>query len=142
MAELKTKPTGASVAAFLNGIENEKRRRDCKALAAMMQKATGSKPKMWGPSIIGFGDYAYVNSTKKPQPWFQCGFSPRKQAMVLYLMGGYAEDAETAKKLGKYTTGVSCMYIKSLDDVHEPTLRRMIADSLKRLKGRQAEHSK
>ena len=87
MAELKTKPTGASVTKFLNAIEDDRRRKDCRALAAIMQKATKARPKMWGPGIVGFGDFEYVNSTTKPQQWFQCGFAPRKQALTLYLMG-------------------------------------------------------
>ncbi len=134
MAELKTKATKASVSAFINAIDDEQRRKDCKAVAAMMQKATGAKPKMWGPSIVGFGDFSYVDKAKQHHQWFQCGFSPRKQALTLYLMGGYPKDPATAKKLGKFKTGGSCLYIKTLDDVHEPTLRSLIAQSLKRVK--------
>lgn len=134
MAELKTQKTGASVSQFINSIDDDRRRKDCKAVAAMMQKATKAKPRMWGPSIVGFGDFEYVGSNKKPQPWFLCGFSPRKQALTLYLIGGYPKDADTAKKLGKFKTGGSCLYIKTLDDVHVPTLRSLIAGSLKRLK--------
>lgn len=142
MAELKTKATGASVAQFINAIEDERRRKDCKAIADIMQKATKAKPKMWGESIVGFGDFEYVGSTKKVNSWFQCGFSPRKQALTLYLMGGYAKDAETAKKLGKFKTGGGCLYIKSMDDVHVPTLRSMIAESIKRIKGKRIDYSK
>jgi hypothetical protein len=130
------------VSEFINAIAEEQRRKDCKAVAAMMQKATGSKPKMWGPSIVGFGDFEYVNSTRKPQKWFRCGFSPRKQALTLYLMGGYAKDAETVKKLGKFSVGGSCLYLKSLDDVHVPTLRAMITQSLKRIKSGRIDYSK
>ena len=142
MAELKTKATGASVAQFINAIEDEQRRKDCKAIADIMQKATKAKPRMWGPSIVGFGDFEYVNAAKKANSWFQCGFSPRKQALTLYLMGGYAKDADTAKKLGKFKTGGGCLYIKSLDDVHVPTLRSMIAESIKRIKGKRIDYSK
>ena len=142
MAELKTRPTGASVAQFLDAIDSDQCRNDCRALIHIMQDATGAKPKMWGPSIVGFGDYEYVNSTKKPQAWFQCGFSPRKQALTLYLMGGYPKDAATAKKLGKFKTGASCLYIKSLDDVDVPTLREVIAQSLKRVKQGRIDYSK
>jgi hypothetical protein len=141
VAELKTKPTGASVTKFLNAIEDDRRRKDCRALAAIMQKATKARPKMWGPGIVGFGDFEYVNSTNEPQQWFQCGFAPRKQALTLYLMGGYAKDPETAKRLGKFKTGGSCLYIKSLDDVHVPTLRALIAASLKRVKGGRINYS-
>lgn len=142
MAELKTKSTNASVAQFINAIDDDQRRKDCKAIAAMMQKATKAKPRMWGPSIIGFGDFEYVNSAKKSQRWFQCGFSPRKQALTLYLMGGYPKDSETAKKLGKFKTGGSCLYIKTLDDVHVPTLRSLIAKSITRVKSRRIDYSK
>ncbi len=142
MAELKTKTTGSSVSAFINAIPEDDRRRDCKALVAIMQKATKTKPKMWGPSIVGFGDYAYVNSTKKPQPWFQCGFSPRKAALTLYLMGGYPKEGPVAERLGKFSAGGSCLYLKSLDDVHLPTLKTMIAQSLKRLKAHGSDASK
>ena len=142
MAELKTQKTNASVSQFINAIDDDQRRKDCKAIAAMMQKATKAKPRMWGPSIIGFGDFEYVNSAKKSQQWFQCGFSPRKQALTLYLMGGYPKDSETAKKLGKFKTGGSCLYIKTLDDVHVPTLRSLIAQSLTRVKSRRIDYSK
>jgi hypothetical protein len=138
MAEIKTVPTGASVSEFINGIAEEGRRKDCKAILGLMQKATKSKPKMFGTSIVGFGDLTYFRA-KKPQPWFQCGFSPRKQALTLYLMGGYPKDAATAKKLGKFKTGGGCMYIKSLDDVDVPTLQTLIAGSIKRLKAVKAE---
>ena len=142
MAELKTKKTGASVAAFLNSVEDEQRRRDCKAIASLMQAATRSKPKMWGPSIVGFGDFEYVNSTKKPQTWFQCGFSPRKAALTLYLMGGYPKDDASLKKIGKVKTGGGCLYIKSLDDIDEAALKRTIATSLKRIKSGRVDYSK
>ena len=142
MAEIKTKATGASVAQFINAIEDAQRRKDCKAIAALMQKVTKAKPKMWGESIVGFGDFEYTNSAKKVNSWFQCGFSPRKQALTLYLMGGYAKDADTAKKLGKFKTGGGCLYIKSLDDVHVPTLRSMIADSVKRITSKHIDYSK
>src|SRR5687768_4336072 len=108
----------------------------------MMQKATKSRPRMWGPSIVGFGDFAYVNRAKEQHQWFQCGFSPRKQALTLYLMGGYPKDAASLKKLGKVKTGGGCLYIKSLDDVSVPPLRAMIADSLKRIRSRRIDYSK
>lgn len=142
MAELKTQPTHASVSTFLASIEDDRKRQDARAIAAMMRKATGAKPRMWGPSIVGFGSYTYVNSTKKPQAWFRCGFSPRKQALTLYLMGGYPKDAATAKKLGKFKIGGSCLYIKSLDDVHVPTLQALLKQSLKRLEAGRVDYSK
>ncbi len=139
MAELKTKKTSASVPKFINAIDDEQRRKDCKAIAAIMQKATKAKPRMWGPSIVGFGDFEYVDKAKQSHQWFLCGFSPRKQALTLYLMGGYPKDSKT---LGKFKTGGSCLYIKSLDDVHIPTLRSLIAESIKRIKSKRIDYSK
>lgn len=142
MAELKTKKTGASVSAFINAIEDDERRKDCKAIAALMQKATKAKPKMWGTSIVGFGDFEYVDKAKAAHQWFLCGFSPRKAALTLYLMGGYPKDAASLKKLGKVKTGGGCLYIKSLDDVSVPSLRGMIADSIKRVKTKRIDYAK
>ena len=142
MAELKTRKTGASVARFLNSIDDDRRRQDCKSIAALMQKATRSRPEMWGPSIVGFGNYEYVNSTRKPQAWFQCGFSPRKAALTLYLMGGYPKDAASLKKIGNVKPGGSCLYIKSLDDINMPALKAVIADSLKRIKAGRIDYAK
>ena len=142
MAELKTKKTGASVSQFINAIEGDERRNDCKAIAALMQKVSKSKPKMWGTSIVGFGDFEYVDKAKQTHQWFQCGFSPRKAALTLYLMGGYPKDAASLKKLGKVKTGGGCLYIKSLEDVSVPSLRGMIADSIKRVKAKRIDYSK
>ena len=142
MAELKTKATGGSVSKFINGIDDEQRRKDCKAVAAMMQKVTKSKPKMWGPSIVGFGKFEYVDKAKAAHEWFQCGFSPRKAALTLYLMGGYAKDADSLKKLGKVKTGGGCLYIKSLEDVNEPALRATIAKSVQRIKAGKINYAK
>ena len=137
MAELKTKATNASVSAFINGIKEDGRRSDCKTLVSMMTKATKSKPKMWGPAIIGFGDHEYFGASGKPTKWFLAGFSPRKAALSLYLMGG--KDKALLAKLGKSSTGgttmsAGCLYIKRLDDVHKPTLQKLIDTSVKNLK--------
>ena len=142
MAELKTKKTGASVSEFINAIDDDQRRKDCKAIAALMRTATKSKPAMWGSSIVGFGKFEYVDRAKETHQWFQCGFSPRKAALTLYLMGGYPKDAASLKKLGKVKTGGGCLYVKSLDDVSVPSLRAMIADSLKRIRSRRIDYSK
>jgi hypothetical protein len=132
VAELKTKATNASVTAFVNGIADDQRRNDCKEIVAMMTKATKAKPVMWGPAIVGFGDYEYAGSNGKSTKWFQVGFSPRKQALTLYLMGG--KDEKLLAKLGPQMSGVGCLYIKRLDDVHRPTLQKLIADSVRRVK--------
>lgn len=132
MAGLKTKATRASVAQFIGGIAEPQRRADCKTIVAMMTRATKAKPVMWGPAIIGFGDHEYTTANGKPNKWFQVGFSPRKSALTLYLMGG--KDETLLAKLGNTTMSASCLYIKTLDDVHQPTLQKLIADSVKRLK--------
>jgi len=132
VAELKTKATRVSVTGFLNSITDDQRRADSETLVEIMTKATKAKPVMWGPAIIGFGDHEYTGANGKPTKWFQAGFSPRKQALTLYLMGG--TDKALLEKLGKSTTGASCLYIKRLDDVHRPTLQKLITDSVKRLK--------
>jgi hypothetical protein len=134
VAELKTKATKASVTQFLNAIDDDARRDDCKTIIDMMAKATKAKPVMWGPAIIGFGDHEYTGANGKATKWFQVGFSPRKLALTLYLMGG--SDATLLAKLGKHTTSMSCLYIKRLDDVHRPTLQKLIATSVNRVKKR------
>jgi hypothetical protein len=132
MAELKTKVTKASVTQFINAIEDDNRRKGCKELVEMMTRATKAKPVMWGPAIVGFGDHEYTGSSGKPQKWFQAGFSPRKAALTLYLMGG--SDKDLLEKLGAHTMGASCLYIKDLDAVHRPTLQKLISASVKNLR--------
>jgi hypothetical protein len=132
MAEMKTTATKASVAQFLNAIADDDRRADSKTLVKMMSKATNAKPVMWGPAIVGFGDHEYTGANGKSTKWFQVGFSPRKQALTLYLMGG--SDAALLAKLGKHTTSISCLYIKQMADVHQPTLQDLIVASVKRVK--------
>ena len=132
MAELKTKVTRASVEKFLEGIKDEKKREDCFQLLKIMKKATKAEPKMWGTSIIGFGDYHYVYASGREGDWFLTGFSPRAQNLTLYMMGGF--DASTLKKLGKYKTGKGCLYINKLEDVDLKVLNELIVKSLKNSK--------
>jgi len=132
MAELKTKATKARVKDFIDSIDGDERRKDCREIAAMLQKVTKAKPVMWGSSIVGFGEMDYFNSAGKSNKWFLAGFSPRKAALTVYLMGG--RDQALLDKLGKHSMGGSCLLIKKLDDVHRPTLEKLIATSLKRLK--------
>jgi hypothetical protein len=134
MAELKTKATKASVSQFINSIDDDQKRQDCRALVAMMTQATGAKPVMWGPAIVGFDEYEYQGSNGRKGKWFRVGFSPRKAALSLYLMGG--KDEKLLAKLGPQTTGAGCLYIKRLDDVHRPTLQKLIATSVRRLGAR------
>jgi uncharacterized protein DUF1801 len=130
MAENKTKPTKVSPASFISRLPNGQRRKDAKELVAMMRKASGKPPKMWGPSIIGFGSYHYVYDSGREGDICRIGFSPRKPNLVLYLMSALKQTA-LMSKLGKYTTGKSCLYIKTLDDVDRGVLRQLIARSLK-----------
>lgn len=126
MAELKTRPTGASVAAFLAAIEDEDRRRDCKTLDAIMRRATGDKPRMWGPSIVGYGSYVIPYSDGRELDWPKIGFSPRKQALTVYIMGGLGRHAALLERLGKYKrSGGGCIYIKHLADVDAKVLETM-----------------
>ncbi len=133
-AENKTKPTRVSVTAFINAVENETRRRDAKTLLAMMKKITGEKPKMWGPTIIGFGEYHYKYASGREGDMLLVGFSPRKANMVLYVMGSIAENDPLRKKLGKYKTGRSCLYVNKLEDVDPKVLEKIIEKSYKTTK--------
>ena len=132
MAELKTQVTKASVEKFLDGIKDEKKRQDCYQLLKIMKKATRAEPKMWGTSIIGFGDHHYVYASGHEGDWFLTGFSPRAQNLTLYMMGGF--DGESLKKLGKYKTGKGCLYINKLEDVDTKVLNELITKSVKRSK--------
>lgn len=134
MAELKTKPTAKSVARFLAAVPDSDRRADCKAIAAMMEKVTRKKPKMWGPSIVGFGDYRYVYASGREGNWFMVGFSPRKKEISVYLMGGLQHQAELLAKLGKHKTGKGCLYINKLEDIDFAVLTRMVKTAVTKLK--------
>ena len=134
MAELKTKPTRASVATFINSVDERQRRADSRKVAAMMRKATGERAKMWGTSIVGYGTYQYTNTAGVDFEWPITGFSPRKQALTIYIMPGFSNFDTLMKKLGKYKTGKSCLYIKRLSDVDEKVLQRLIDASVKRMR--------
>jgi hypothetical protein len=131
VAELKTKQTKASVQAFLRGIDDEEKRRDSQILARLMRQATGSAPRMWGPGIIGFGSTTYRYPSGRELDWFPVGFSPRKNALTLYLMGGLKPNAALLRKLGKHTTGKGCLYIKRLEDVDLGVLEQVIRESVR-----------
>ena len=126
MAELKTKPTKVNPSKFVNSIKDESRRKDAKALMAMMTRATGEKPRMWGSSIVAFGTYHYVYASGREGDWCVTGFSPRKDSLTVYILPGLHLQQDNLKKLGKVTTGKSCIYIKKLADVHMPTLEKMV----------------
>lgn len=133
MAELKTKMNDASVEKFLMAIKDETTRADCRAIMALMRQATKAEPKMWGASIVGFGNYHYKYESGREGDWFLTGFSPRKQNLTLYIMAGFARYDELMQALGKYKTGKSCLYIKSLADIHLPTLKKLIQESVKHM---------
>jgi hypothetical protein len=124
--KLKTKPTTKSVDAFLKGIEDENRRREALELLALMKKATKKEPKMWGTAIVGFGDLQYQYASGQIGDWFQAGFSPRKAALTIYLMGGLKKHASMLPALGKYKTGGGCLYVRHLEDVDKSALSRLI----------------
>ena len=121
MPEPKTKKTKASVAAFLDAVEDNTRRKDAKAVEKMFREITGEKPAMWGPSIIGYGSYESPTGV-----WPRGGFSPRKANLVLYVLGDYGGRQGLLKQLGKHKTGRACLYINKLADVHEEALRELI----------------
>ena len=128
-ATLKTKPTAMSVRGFIDSVENETRRRDANTVLALMKKVTGETPKMWGPTIIGFGEYHYVYESGREGDMLNVGFSPRKANMVLYVMGSIPDDDPLVAKLGKHKTGKACLYINKLDDIDLKTLEKMIKKS-------------
>jgi hypothetical protein len=129
MAELKTKPTSASVTAFLKAIDNPARADDARTIKALMERLTGEKPKMWGPSIVGFGNYHYKYDSGHEGDFFITGFSPRKKALTLYIMPGFGRYDGLMARLGKYKTGKSCLYINKLSDVDMAVLEELIASS-------------
>jgi hypothetical protein len=129
MAENKTKPTKVSVTAFIGAVADPVKRADAKAIVKMMQSATGEKPKMWGPSIIGFGSYHYKYDSGREGDMPIIGFSPRKPATVLYLTAS-RDSAALLAKLGKHSGGKGCLYIKKLADVDQKVLEAMIGKSV------------
>ncbi len=138
MAEAKTRKTRASVSEFLNSIDDKQRRADCKAVAKMMREATGNKAAMWGPSMVGFGSYHYKYASGREGDWFLAGFAPRTQALTLYIMPGFSQYDKLMAKLGKFKTGKSCLYIKSLDDVDTDVLAKLIKLSVTHMRKKYA----
>ncbi len=132
--ELKTKVNDASVEGFLNSVEDEQTRKDCFEILKMMKQVTKEAPKMWGASIVGFGSYHYKGASGREGDWMLTGFSPRKQNLTLYLMGGFDLHKDLLKKLGKYKTSVGCLYIKKLDDVDKKVLKKLVTGSVKTMK--------
>jgi hypothetical protein len=133
MAEIKTKPTAASVEDFINSVTDEQKRKDSFVILEMMKKASGEEPKMWGASLIGFGSMRYKSPRSgREVDWIKIGFSPRKANLSLYLSVNIEEQAAALEKLGKHKTGVGCLYINKLEDIDLKVLQKMINTSFKR----------
>jgi len=134
MAELKTKATNAGVDAFLDTVEPAQRREDAQTLRTMMERISGEPATMWGPSMVGFGRYRYRYDSGHEGNAMRVGFSPRKAALVIYIMGGFPRHADLMARLGKYTTGKSCLYVKKLSDVDVGVLESLVEESLEYMK--------
>lgn len=133
MAENKTQPTKVPLATFLKTVTPEVRREDARVLDTMMQRVTGEKPVMWGPSIVGYGSYTYRSPAGTTGVWPATGFSPRKAALTVYLMDGCDFYAKDLAKLGKHTSSVSCLYIKKLADIDLKVLEKVLKASYQRV---------
>lgn len=133
MAENKTKKTALSVEDFL-GTLDDGRRTECEQIVKLMSSVTKQEPKMWGASIVGFGDYHYKYASGREGDWFLCGFSPRKANLTLYVMSGFDQFDDLMSKLGKYTTGSSCLYVKRLSDIDLKVLKTLLTESVKHVK--------
>ncbi|MGL4496985.1 MAG: DUF1801 domain-containing protein [Beijerinckiaceae bacterium] len=134
MADNKTKPTSESVETFIAGLESAQRRAESSALIAMMQRITDERPRLWGPSIIGFGRYHYRYDSGREGDAPLVAFSPRKPALVIYIMTGFAEADALLAKLGPHSTGKSCLYIKALDRVDLSVLEKLVTQSYRAMK--------
>ena len=139
MAETKTKPTGVDVGAFLDAVPDPKRRADGKEVCALMERLSGNPPKMWGPSIIGFGSCHYKYESGREGDMPRIGFSPRARELVFYLTDEYPRYQALMDRLGQHKTGVSCLYIKSLDQVDRGVLEELIVESLDHLRQKYPE---
>jgi hypothetical protein len=128
MAEIKTRPTGVEVDAFLNGVAHPGRRADGQAVRAMMERVTGAPATMWGPSIIGFGSYHYRYASGHEGDMCRIGFSPRSSSLVLYV-GGFDDYEALLARLGKHKTSKACLYINKLADVDQGVLEEIVRKS-------------
>ena len=136
MAELKTKLNDSSVEAFLNAVEDDQKRADSFKLLKMMEEISGEPAKMWGTNIVGFGTYHYVYASGREGDWMLTGFSPRKASISVYLMAGFEEFDDELAGLGKHKVGKGCLYVKTLSDIDEKILRKMIKKSIGIMKKR------
>jgi len=130
MAELKTKPTEQDPKEFLMTIADEKKRQDSFKILEFLQQVTGVEPRMWGSSIIGYGSYHYKYADGQEGDWPLTGFSPRKQNLTIYITSGFDQYEELLKRLGKHSTGKSCLYIKKLEDIDLDLLAELVKQSV------------
>ena len=130
MATNKTQPTQVKVSEFIAGIEDRGKRADCKELMKLMREATGKRATMWGAAIVGFGKYHYKYASGREGDFFLTGFAARKQALTIYIVNGFEPHAALMEKLGKFKTGKSCLYIKSLDDIDRAVLADLVKASV------------
>ena len=131
MAEPKTRPTGASVTSFLNAIKDDRLRADCRTIAGLMKQATKARPRMLGASIVGFGTRTITYADGREGAWPRVAFAPRTGKVTLYVGSGFTGYRGLRARLGKHTGGKSCIHVKSLSDIHLPTLRKLITKSVK-----------
>lgn len=136
MTTLKTKKNDSNVEDFLNSVSDEKKKSDSFKILNLMQEITQEKPFMYGTSIVGFGAFNVTYASGRESNWFQAGFSPRKQALTLYIMDGFDNYQALLESLGKHKTGKSCLYIKNLDDVDFKVLTQLISESVQHLKNK------
>jgi hypothetical protein len=135
MAENKTRPTEKSVQEFLDAVPDEKKRRDSYRILALMKQVTGQEPQMWGDSIVGFGSYHYKYASGREGDAPLAGFSPRKEALTVYLVSGFDQQYEgLMAQLGKYKTSKSCLYVKKLEDIDLGTLEELVRSSVEQVK--------
>ena len=136
MAEMKTKANNASVDKFLSKVKDKSKREDCYKILELMKQVTKEEPKMWGPSIVGFGSYHYKYESGREGDMCLSGFSPRKHNLTIYIMMGVEKDKELIKSLGKFKSAKSCLYIKSLNDIDLKVLKKLISNSVKYMKNK------
>ncbi len=134
MATMKTIKNQDSVSAFIENVEDERKREDCRMLIKIMSQITGSQAAMWGSSIVGFGSYHYRYASGREGDFFLTGFSPRKQNLTVYVMPGFSQYDSLMQKLGKHKVGKSCLYMKKLEDVDIRVLTRLIDESVQEMR--------
>lgn len=130
MAQNKTQPTQQKVSEFISSIEDKRKQADCRELMKMMSGITRNRAKMWGPNIVGYGKYHYKYASGREGDFFLTGFSPRKQALSIYIVSGFELNSDLMEKLGKYKTGKSCLYVKTLNDIDRSVLAQLVEESV------------